>query len=178
MTVELTFDSTCIEPFPFEQRHDTLVHRRGSRSPCYAAGSRSHRRCSEHAIVKTGPHQVFWNHSHCTPDNTANIKQDDDILPELSKCRPGGEHSTSETNITASACVHHPADIAHFKLQLYTTTAKAVPCNPQMHFVTTSSTPSSHTLSIHLLPPIPAVKCDDQWTQPASFTSLISQSDD
>jgi hypothetical protein len=26
--------------------------------------------------VKTGPHQVFWNHSHCTPDNTANIKRD------------------------------------------------------------------------------------------------------
>jgi hypothetical protein len=26
--------------------------------------------------VKTGPHQAFWNHSHCTPDNTANIKQD------------------------------------------------------------------------------------------------------
>jgi hypothetical protein len=73
---ELTCDSTCTEPFPFEQQHDRLVRRQDSRSPCYAAGSRSHRQCSEHAIVKTGPHQVFWNHSHCTPDNTANIKQD------------------------------------------------------------------------------------------------------
>jgi len=76
MTVELTFDSTCTEPFPAEQRHDRLARKQDSRSPCYVAGSRSHRRCSERAIVKTGPHQVFWNHSHCTPDNTENIKQD------------------------------------------------------------------------------------------------------
>jgi hypothetical protein len=76
MTMELTCDSTCTEPFPFERRHDRPAHRQDSRSPCYAAGSRSHRRCSERAIVKTGPHQVFWNRSHCTPDNTANIKQD------------------------------------------------------------------------------------------------------
>ena len=98
MTVELTFDSTYTEPFPFEQRHDRPDRRPDSRSPCYVAGSRSHRRCSERAIVKTGPHQVFWNHSHCTPDNTANIKTWPDILLEPSKRCPGEGGTLSVLN--------------------------------------------------------------------------------
>jgi hypothetical protein len=68
-----------------------------------------------------------------------------------------GEHSVSYTNmsyINASAYVHHHADIAHFLFELYTNTAKAVPCNSYMLFVPTSSFPCSHMSSIPLLPPI------------------------
>jgi len=105
MTVELTCDSTCTEPFPSGQRHDRLVRRLGSRSPCYAAGSRSHRRCSERAIVKTGPHRAFWNRSRCTPDNTANIKQDTTYcLSRVNAVQGGGTFCVLNERYCISTC--------------------------------------------------------------------------
>lgn len=66
------------------QQHDKLACREDMRSPCYAAGNRSHTRCSEHAIATTGQHQEFWSHSHCTPDNTAITEPL--IKPDLYRC--------------------------------------------------------------------------------------------
>lgn len=66
----ITSYTCCTEPSPGRRRPGKPCDTEDRRSLCYAAGSKSHRPCSERATASSGPRQACGTRSHCILDNT------------------------------------------------------------------------------------------------------------